>query len=646
LKKNYKKNQQINEKKNAGTLPKETTTKKPPKWFYAVPFLLPVVLIILLEFSLRLFHYGKNVEQWIPYHPDLPGKIVLNTEIAYKYFFTTKGIPSSIFDPFDAVKKTGTFRVFVLGESSAAGFPFEPTGSYSRYIRDRLQLVYPKQNIEVVNVSMAAINSIVIKDMLPEILKQLPDLILLYVGHNEYYGVFGAASQSLFAGNTKMISLMLYMNKFKTVELIRNSMNEISSWFKDKEKDSGGTLMARMAKNNLVPYQSALYKAGINQFENTLTDIIQMIKEQDVPLIMGTLTSNLKDQPPFISLNEPAPQGGEENESADYYFQKAKDALQNENTIEAKKLFIKAKELDALRFRAPEEMNDIIKKLSSKNNIPLVDFETAFSNLSKDNIVGNNLLVDHLHPTLHGYQIFGKLFYEAMEKNNFLPNASPQNITDTAQDSLVIKNFPFSRLDSTISFYRLTSLKGDFPFVRDGNKKKLLDLVRLKDYNDSLAYKVVAENFYWELAHKKLATAYKNQKNYYGFISEYSALIGQFPYTLELYELLIQTLLEAQKYSEAYAFLEKYYRLQPDAFCTKWLGTINLYNDKPDLALKYFNESLSFNPMDAQLLWNLSGVYVKKHDYRNALVFINKCLKVEKNFPGAAQLKMQLERAQ
>ncbi len=639
MKKNYKKNQQINEKKNAGTLPRETTVKKPPKWFYAVPFLLPVVLIILLEFSLRLFHYGKNVEQWIPYHPDLPGKIVLNTEIAYKYFFITKGIPSSIFDPFDAEKKPGTFRVFVLGESSAAGFPFEPTGSYSRYIRDRLQLVYPKQNIEVVNVSMAAINSIVIKDMLPEILKQQPDLILLYVGHNEYYGVFGAASQSLFAGNTKMISLMLYMNKFKTVELIRNSMNKISSWFKGKEKDPGGTLMARMAKNNLVPYQSALYKAGINQFENTLTDIIQMIKEQNVPLIMGTLTSNLKDQPPFISLNE------KENESADYYFQKAKDALQNGNTIEAKKLFIKAKELDALRFRAPEEMNGIIKKLSGKNNIPLVDFETAFSNLSKDNIVGNNLLVDHLHPTLHGYQIFGKLFYEAMEKNNFLPNSERQNISDAMQDSLVVKNFPFSRLDSTISSYRLTSLKGDFPFVRDGNKKKLLDLVRLKDYNDSLAYKVVAENFYWELAHKKLATAYKNQKNYYGFISEYSALIGQFPYTIELYELLVQTLLEAQKYSEAYAFLEKYYRLQPDAFCTKWLGTINLYNDKPDLALKYLNESLSFNPMDAQLLWNLSGVYVKKRDYRSALVFIKKCLKVEQNFPGAAQLKAQLERA-
>ena len=639
MKKNVNKNLKVNEKKPELKTPKVENKRKPPKWFYAVPFLLPVIVIILLEFTLRTFNYGRNIETWIPYHPELPGKLVLNIEVASKYFLTTKGIPSSIFDPFDAVKKPGTFRVFVLGESSAAGFPYEPTGSYSRYIRDRLQLVYPKQNIEVVNVSMAAINSIVIKDMLPEILKQDPDLILLYVGHNEYYGVFGAASQSLFAGNKTMLSAMLYLNEFKTVQLLRNMFNTVSFWFKGKGKDNGATLMARMASNNLVPYKSKLYQAGLTQFEGELSDIIQMIKEKNVPLIMGTLTSNLKDQPPFISINE------KESESADNYYKLAQESLKNGNAVKAKKLFIKAKELDALRFRAPEEMNDIIKKLAGRNQIPLVDFESAFNNESENDIVGNNLMVDHLHPTLHGYQIFGKLFFEAMEKNNFQPSAEKINISDEEQHALVVKNFPFSRLDSTIANYRLLSLKGDFPFNKDGKSKTLLDFVKLTDYNDSLAYKVVEQNYYWELAHKKLATYYLGQKNYTGFMNEYSALIGQFPYTIGLYEKVVQVLLESQKYSKAYSYLEKYYRLQPDAFCTKWLGTINLFNNNDDLALRYLKESFSFNPGDAQLLWNLSGVFVKKKDYANALLFVNKCLEVERNFPGAAQMKMQLEQA-
>jgi len=639
LKKKNNKEQQIKEKKTDETSGAKKEIKPTPKWFYAVPFLLPVAVIILLEFSLRLFNYGKNIEQWIPYHPDLPGKIVLNPDIASKYFFTTKGIPSSIFDPFDSVKKPGTFRVFVLGESSAAGFPYEPTGSYSRYIRDRLQLVYPDQNIEVVNFGMAAINSIVIKDMLPEIVKYEPDLILLYVGHNEYYGVLGAASQTLFAGNTTLVSLMLSLNEYKTVELLRNSINTISSWFKGKETGSGGTLMARMAKNNLVPYQSALYKAGINQFKNMLTEIAATVKEKNIPMIMGTLTSNLKDQPPFVSLSD------EGKESADAYYSKGKEALAKGNVAEAKNLFLKAKELDALRFRAPEEMNAIIKNVARQNNFPLIDFASEFNSLSKDGIVGDNLMVDHLHPNLHGYQIFGRLFYEAMEKHHLLPRTEPLHLTDKMQDSLVVKNFPFSRLDSTISGFRLTSLKGDFPFNKDGRKKNLLELVSLTDYNDSLAYKVVAQNFYWEAAHKMLATAYIKKKNAYGFISEYRALIGQFPYTIDLYERLTQALLELQDYPEAYLFLEKYYRLQPDAFCTKWLGSINLFNNKPDGAIKFFTESLTFNPGDAQVLWNLSGAYVQKHDYVRALTFVNRCLLADRYFPGAAQLKAQLERA-
>ena len=149
MKKNVKRNQKVHGDNPEGNSAEIKTSRKPPKWFYVVPFLLPVILIVLLEFSLRTFNYGRNIETWIPYHPELPGKLVLNTEIASKYFLTTKGIPSSIFDPFDAVKKPGTFRVFVLGESSAAGFPYEPTGSYSRYIRDRLQLVYPKQKWKI-----------------------------------------------------------------------------------------------------------------------------------------------------------------------------------------------------------------------------------------------------------------------------------------------------------------------------------------------------------------------------------------------------------------------------------------------------------------------------------------------------------------
>ncbi|HEY6627337.1 MAG TPA: hypothetical protein VIZ21_10290, partial [Ignavibacteriaceae bacterium] len=42
------------------------SNKKTPRWFYVVLILLPVVIVILLEFSLRLFNYGRTYDQWIP----------------------------------------------------------------------------------------------------------------------------------------------------------------------------------------------------------------------------------------------------------------------------------------------------------------------------------------------------------------------------------------------------------------------------------------------------------------------------------------------------------------------------------------------------------------------------------------------------
>jgi hypothetical protein len=118
-------------------------------------------------------------------------------------------------DVFDAVKKPNAYRIFVLGESSAAGYPFSPLGSFSRYIRDRLKLLYPSSEIEVVNLSMTAINSYTLRDLFPGVLEQNPDLILIYTGHNEYYGALGVGSIESLGTSRTMINLLLYLKSIK-----------------------------------------------------------------------------------------------------------------------------------------------------------------------------------------------------------------------------------------------------------------------------------------------------------------------------------------------------------------------------------------------------------------------------------------------
>ena len=610
--------------------------KKTPFYFYIILIGLPVLFFVLLEFGLRIFGYGFSNEQW---ETVTDGKLMLNQEIAKRYFYETTRIPFSNQDVFDAVKKPNTFRVFILGGSSAAGYPFSPLGSFSRYIRDRLILLYPSSTIEVVNLSMTAINSYTIRDLFPGVLEKKPDLILIYAGHNEYYGALGAGSMESLGTSRKMVNLILYLNRFKIVQLLRNTIQWGMKLFSSNDDKPSGTLMSRMAQDQYIALDSETFNDGISQFEGNIRDVLDMAKEKNVPVILSTLVSNLKDQPPFISIkNEKLP-------PADKIYNQAKQVFLGGNYVEADSLFRFAKDLDGLRFRAPKKMNRVITSLSNEYKLPLVNADSFFSSISPDGIVGNNIMTDHLHPTLHGQMILGKLFFEKMQQSNDLPKTEKADLSDNAQDSISVANFHFTPLDSIIGDFRIKLLKNDWPFITKEEKIPNSQVLNLKDIKDSLAAEVLDDKISWEEAHRKLAAYYLVKKNLNSFLEEMDALISQYPVIAEYYDYVTNVLIQINDYKNAYKYLKAGYDIKPSAFKTKWLGTIDLYNDKLDSAEKYLNESLSYDSNDAQVWYNLAGIYVKRNDYKKALELVNKALSIKANYPEAVNLQRQLRGA-
>ena len=188
--------------------------------------------MVFLEIFLRIIDYGYNFDQW----KDVgEGKYIINSNIAKKYFTNSSFNPTASEDEFDIHKKENSFRIFVLGESSAEGFPYNPMGSFSRYIRRRLELAYPNTPIEVINLGMSAISSYTLLDLLPGVLDQKPDLILIYTGHNEYYGALGVGSVQSFGSSRTLIRLILYLNDFRITQLVRNSLHRVLSLFSSGE---------------------------------------------------------------------------------------------------------------------------------------------------------------------------------------------------------------------------------------------------------------------------------------------------------------------------------------------------------------------------------------------------------------------------
>jgi len=629
----------LTESKKTSSAEQQALSDKPAKvpfYFYLILIAIPLLFFVLLEAGLRVFNYGDNLNMW---EQATPGKKIINSYVAKRYFSNVKNPPTTIEDTFDSSKAENAFRVFVLGESSAAGYPYMPLGSFSRYIRKRLELAYPNNKIEVINLGMTAVCSYTVRDFMPEVIKQKPDVVLIYTGHNEYYGALGVGSLESLGKSRTLVNLYLSLNHFKTVQLVKDFLQWIVKSFSGEEKKSTGTLMSRMAKEQSIELNSENFNAGIEQFDGNMRDVIEMCKEANIPLILGTLTYNLKDQAPFISVKKAA------SADASSTFKYAQEAYNKGDFQAALKLFKEAKDLDALRFRAPEKINSLIRSYCEEFNVTIADIDSLFNANSPNGIVGDNLMTDHLHPTLEGFQMMGKLFYEKMKEINVLPK-SKMAIAFEDQDLAAKKTFPFSEVDSTLAKYRIALLKNDWPFSDPKDKLELNVLVKPKSFADSLAYQFLEDRITWIDLHEKMVNRFVKESRYKEALYHLEILIYQYPVIVEYYEHIDNIaliLLRQNNFDEAYSVLRKRYEIKANAFSAKWLGNIDLNNQRVKSAIIYLEESIKLDPSDIQTLYNLAGAYALEKLYNKGYQTISLVLQKDPNYPGAKNLEMQLK---
>lgn len=604
--------------------------KKNPVWFYIVLILIPIFIIVLLEVVLQLSGYGKNLSQWLKTEEN---RISLNPDIAAKYFTNIENYPSSNNDSFTATKGNNTFRIFVLGGSSTAGFPYSPNGTFPRYLRDYLQKYYQNTNFEVINLGITAVNSYTVLDLIPGVIEKSADLIIIYAGHNEYYGALGVASTQQFGTSPNLIYLYLDLHKFKLFQLIKDMTTWVVEQFSEKvELDKHKTLMTGMASQKSIDFNSDLYNKGISQFETNLDNILSKIKEPNIPVMIGTLTSNILDQKPFISTQF-------DGNSAKDLFNLGRQKYRLRNYAAADSLLKLSRDFDGLRFRAPSRFNKIIKELSTKHNALIVDIEDEFNEESLGGIVGNNLMVDHLHPNLDGYRLMAKSFTQKIIANNLIENNSSVKL-NSELDSIIVLDFGYSKLDSLIAEYRINNLNANWPFTNStGTRFPTKPSYKI----NQLAYDVVYNNMNWREAHQSAYRWYLKVKDYQSFSKEIKVMLSQYPYKYDYYNYAAEKLLEAGQYNLAWHFLLGRYENSPDAFSTKWIGNIYLKNKMNDKAVYYFKKSLELNPNDIQTLYNAGLAYYRMNQNESAKKYFQTCLVINPNHKSAKALLQKLK---
>ena len=91
----------------------------------------------------------------------------------------------------------------------------------------------------------------------------------------------------------------------------------------------------------------------------------------------------------------------------------------------ARKHFLRARDLDTLRFRADSRINDINRSVASSSGAELVDADAIFANESLNGITGSDLVYEHVHLTPRGsYLLARAMFLQIASQLPFRDGAS------------------------------------------------------------------------------------------------------------------------------------------------------------------------------------------------------------------------------
>ncbi|MCF7802758.1 MAG: tetratricopeptide repeat protein [Candidatus Marinimicrobia bacterium] len=419
------------------------------RWLFTFVLIviIPLILLLLLEAGLRITGYG--------YSPDFLVKQTINgqefftdnTQFSYRFFPRELARPAQrLAIPID--KSPDEFRIVVLGASAAMGDPDYSFG-VSRILEELLQHQYQERKIRVINAAITAINSNVVLPIARDIAKLEPDVLIVYLGNNEVIGPYGPGTVfAPFAANLGLIRANIFLKSTKIGQMVNDISRGLQSG-EVKQETWGGV---DMFTANRIRHSDPRMENVYNHFQKNLQDISEAGTDVGAKVILSTVGTNLQGCPPFAALHSNQvdsasllqwenlyQQGLSAEESQDYesaiglyqdaakidgvyadlHFRLAESHTEVNQNDSAKAHYIRARDRDALRFRADSRINKIVEEVAEgfgEKTAALTNATNIFQSDSDDGIPGENLFYDHVHMNFRGnYLLAKKLAKQAAE---------------------------------------------------------------------------------------------------------------------------------------------------------------------------------------------------------------------------------------
>ena len=629
-----------NQKGLSNSDPENALSGKRQRMFTLFMLLIPIAFFALLEVGLRIADYGQRLPLFLPLEDD-SRYLFPNQDLAKRYFRNQSALPTIPFQTFHRERDSVDIRVVVQGGSSAAGYPYYYTGGLADYLSQFLEQAAPSERVEVINTALSAVNSFTLLDLADEIISIQPDLVVIYAGHNEYYGALGVASTESSFASPGMVRAYLNLRKFRTVQLVQNVLSS-----RGRGPAQEGPLMGRMVGESSVPYGSDLFVKGLDQFSSNLNKLLGKYRSEGIPVLVCTVVSNERDFAPFdgkgtTGLRVEAGREGaardviaEDSLHADAFFSLASSLVLQGDTLGASDAFKKAKDVDNLRFRAPAEINDIIRKQAS--SAELVDTEADARNFSSMQTIGGDLITEHLHPTPTGYRLLAPSVFGALRNRELLGRELADVRRDAASAQIAT--------DSLAGEYRLVQIMGAWPFKPLGSEM-WRDTLQARTKPEEIALQFFRGEIGRLSALNELQSFYQSTQQFDEAIVAIRGAMRQMPHLADLPLTAGMILSNLGRFGEARPYFERSIEIGPTPDALRMRGSISLRFGENEKARQELEEALLYAPRNQQILFNLALANARLADYSRANDIISKLLAVNPEHRDGLLLRQQIQAA-
>ncbi|WP_146520040.1 tetratricopeptide repeat protein [Stieleria varia] len=543
-------------------------------------------------------------------------------------------------------------RVVCLGGSTTYGRPFDDHISFSNWLRQLLPVTDSDHRWEVINAGGISYASYRVAAVMEELAEYQPDLYIVYTGQNEFL------EQRTYAGlmNASQWSRdsRAWIQSTRTWGLassIARAFHDESSQH-DASGDASEELPAEVDErlNHTIGPQDyerddAWHDKVCQDYQWNLQRMIEIARAADVPIVFVMPTSNELDCSPFKSepSNDLSSGLQVQLKEAVALSQQSVDARQWQEALDSSRLALElddrnpdacflagialhhlgrqdealasltaAVDNDICPLRATSRLRGILREVTQRYQVPLVDFERRLRQTSQDQwghpCLGSRYFLDHVHPDPATHRRLAGWILESLIENSLVRGELPsQEDIDSIDERIQAEIDTTARAVSYRNLAKVLHWSGKFrealPRARDA----------VADMPDDLESRYIAANCLQELGQWDEA------------VQEYDALFARGDFdraVLPFGELLYQRgeMVAAKAYvMQASVVTQGVTRARAFFF----LGRIHQNLGENEFAIESLRKSDELYPNHLPTLLALAGVLMDSSQFKDALAVVS-----------------------